>query len=65
MPGNLVKILRDGYRKTVTSEEFLSDARKRDSDVEYTGGEDLEALAKKVIAQPPEVVERLKKILGE
>jgi tripartite-type tricarboxylate transporter receptor subunit TctC len=65
LPGNLVKILREGYRKTVTSEEFLSDARKRDSDVEYTSGEDLEALAKKVIAQPPEVVERLKKILGE
>jgi tripartite-type tricarboxylate transporter receptor subunit TctC len=65
MSGNLIKILRDGYRKMITSEEFLADARKRDSEVEYASGEDLEALAKKVIAQPPEVVERLKKILGE
>jgi hypothetical protein len=28
-------------------------------------GEELESLAKEVVAQPPEVVQRLKKILGE
>jgi hypothetical protein len=28
-------------------------------------GEELEALAKDVIAQPPEVIQRLKKLLGE
>lgn len=65
IPGNRIKILRDAYRKTVMSEEFLAEARKRDWDVAYTSGEDLAALAKKVIAQPPEIVERLKKILGE
>jgi tripartite-type tricarboxylate transporter receptor subunit TctC len=65
IPGDRLKILRDGYRKTVTSEEFLAEAKKRDWDVIHTSGEDLAALAKKVIAQPPEVVERLKKILGE
>jgi tripartite-type tricarboxylate transporter receptor subunit TctC len=65
IPGNRIKILRDGYRKTVMSEQFLTEAGKRDWDVAYTSGEDLAALAKKVIAQPPEIVERLKKILGE
>jgi tripartite-type tricarboxylate transporter receptor subunit TctC len=65
IPGNRIKILRDGYRKTVMSEEFLAEAGKRDWDVAYTSGEDLAALAKKVIAQPPEIAERLKKILGE
>jgi hypothetical protein len=28
-------------------------------------GEELEALAKDVVAQPPEVIQRLKKLLGE
>lgn len=65
MSAGLIKILRDGYRKTLASDEFISEARKRESEVDYTGGEDLEALARKVIAQPAEIVERLKKILGE
>jgi hypothetical protein len=33
--------------------------------VEPVGGEQLAALAKEVIAQPPEVVARLKKLLTE
>jgi len=33
--------------------------------VEPVAGEEIEALAKEVIAQPPEVVQRLKKLLGE
>jgi hypothetical protein len=28
-------------------------------------GEELEALAKDVVAQPPDVIQRLKKLLGE
>jgi hypothetical protein len=33
--------------------------------VEAVGGEELSALAKEVITQPPEVVQRLKKLLME
>jgi hypothetical protein len=33
--------------------------------VEAVGGEELSALAKEVIAQPPEVIARLKKLLAE
>jgi hypothetical protein len=32
--------------------------------VEYTPGEELEALAKGVLDQPPEVIEQVRKILG-
>jgi hypothetical protein len=38
--------------------------QKRDWDVEYISGQDLEAIAKKAVVQPPDTVERLKKILG-
>jgi hypothetical protein len=33
-------------------------------DVEYTAGEELEALVKEVLNQPAEVVEQAKKIFG-
>jgi hypothetical protein len=42
----------------------LAEAKKRNWPVESVGGEQLAALAKEVIAQPPEVVQRLKKLLG-
>jgi len=45
--------------------EFLAEAKKRGWPVEPVTGEELESLAKEVIAQPPEVVQRLKKLLGE
>jgi tripartite-type tricarboxylate transporter receptor subunit TctC len=45
--------------------DFLADAKKRDWDIEYISGQDLEAMAKKAVVQPPEVVERLKRILAQ
>ena len=45
--------------------ELLAEAKKRGWPVEPVTGEELESLAKEVIAQPPEVVQRLKKLLGE
>jgi DNA-binding Lrp family transcriptional regulator len=34
-------------------------------EIEPTRGEELEALAKEVMTQPPEVIERMKKLLGK
>jgi hypothetical protein len=42
----------------------LAEAKKNRMDVEYTGGEELEALLKEVLSQPPEVIEQARKILG-
>ena len=44
---------------------ILSEAKKRGWPVEAVGGEELAELAKEVIAQPPEVIARLKKLLAE
>ena len=60
-----VRILREAWNKTVKDTEFLAEAKKRGWPVEPVAGEELESLAKEVIAQPPEVVQRLKKFLGE
>ena len=43
----------------------LADAKKRDWDVEFNSGQELEAVAKKAVVQPPDMIERLKKILRE
>jgi tripartite-type tricarboxylate transporter receptor subunit TctC len=60
-----LKILRDAWTNTLKDPDLLADAKKRNWPVEPVGGEQLAALAKEVIAQPPEVIARLKKLLGE
>ena len=60
-----LKILRDGWSNTLKDPELLAEAKKRGWPVEPVGGEELAALAKEVIAKPPDVVQRLKKLLGE
>jgi len=44
--------------------DFLGDVKKRGLEAEPTTGEELEKLAKEVMAQPPEVIERVKKLMG-
>jgi hypothetical protein len=42
---------------------FLAEAKRAGWEIRPTSGEDLQALAKEVIDQPPEVVDWLKKLL--
>ena len=65
IPAERVKILRDGYSKMLKSPEFIAEANKRQWEINPVSGEKLEALAKDVIHQPPEIIERMKKVLGE
>jgi tripartite-type tricarboxylate transporter receptor subunit TctC len=60
-----LKILREAWSKTLKDPELVTEANKRKWPVEPVDGERLATLAKEVIAQPPEVVQRLKKLLGE
>ena len=60
-----LKILRDGFRKTMGSPAFLADAKNRKLEADPQFGEDIEAIARQAVNQPKEVVERLKKLLGE
>jgi tripartite-type tricarboxylate transporter receptor subunit TctC len=65
LPPDLLKILRDAYAKTMADEQFVSEVKKRNYEFDPVGGEELQTLAKELTSQPPDVVERLKKVLGK
>lgn len=44
---------------------FKAEAEKRMLELDPVSGEELETLANEVIAQPPEIIERMKKVLGQ
>jgi tripartite-type tricarboxylate transporter receptor subunit TctC len=64
MAADRVKILRDAFTKTMSDEALLAEAKKKQWDLDPMNGEELEALAKEIMVQPPEVIERVKKVLG-
>ena len=64
LPAEQVKILRESFMKTMNDEALLADAKKKQWDIEPSSGEELQAIAKEVMVQPPEVIERVKKVLG-
>jgi tripartite-type tricarboxylate transporter receptor subunit TctC len=64
-PADRVRLLRETYIKMLKDPEFVAEANKRQWEINPVRGEKLEALAKEVINQPPDVIERMKGILGE
>ena len=64
IPAERVKILRDGFNKTLNDPELLEDAKRKRLDLDPVSGEDLAKLAKEIMSQPPEVIARMKKLLG-
>ena len=65
IPPERVKILREAYVKTMNDPAFLAEAKKRKLEIDPTTGEEMHALIKEVMVQPPEVIERMKKLLGK
>jgi tripartite-type tricarboxylate transporter receptor subunit TctC len=64
IPADRVKLLRAAFAQAVKDPELLADAKKKRLELDPVSGEDLEKLAKEIVAQPPEVIERMKKLLG-
>ena len=60
-----VKSLRDAFQKTPKDPTFVEEVKSRKLDAEYTSGEEMETLAKEMMNQKPETVERLRKVLGK
>ena len=65
IPPDRVKLLRDAYLNMLKDPEFAAEAKKRQWEIAPISGERLEALAKEVINQPPDIIERMKKVMGE
>ena len=57
------KVLRDAFAKTMSDPELLAEVKKREWEANGLPVGELEALAKEVVVQPPEVIERMKKLL--
>jgi tripartite-type tricarboxylate transporter receptor subunit TctC len=64
IPADRVKILREAYDKTMKDAAFLDELKKRKYELDPARGEELEGIVKEAMSQPPETVERLKKLLG-
>jgi hypothetical protein len=60
-----VNILRAAALSALRDAELKTDAEKRNYEVDPVSGSDMERLAKEVMSQPPAVLERMKKILGD
>ena len=65
VPADRVKIIRDAFNKTISDPALLAEAKRRRLDIDPAKGEELDELAKEVMTTPPDVVERVKKLLGK
>ncbi len=64
IPPDRLKTLRGAFASALKDPELRSEAEKRNYEVEPVAGADMEKLAKEVITQPPAVLDRMKRILG-
>ncbi len=65
IPADRVKILREGFMKTMKDPELVAEAEKRGWEPDLVSGETLQALAREVVTQPPEVIARMNAVLGK
>jgi len=64
LAGDRLKIFRDAYNKAMKDPGLLMEAKRSPLEINPTTGQDLEALAREVVAQPKELVERMGKLMG-
>ena len=64
IPADRVKILREGFLKTMKDPELLAEAEKRRWEPDPVSGETLQNLAREVVTQPPEVIKRMNAVLA-
>jgi len=64
VPADRVKIIRDAFNKTIHDPALLAEAEKRRLDIDPASGDELDALAKEVMTATPDVVDRVKKLIG-
>ena len=65
IPADRMKILREAFLKTMKDPELLAEAKRKNFDISPSTGEELEALAKQVMSQPPEIVNRVKGLMEQ
>jgi len=63
LPRERAKILQAAFKKLLNDPDFQANAKDRRLDIFPVHGEELEVLAREVMAQPADVVERMKRLL--
>lgn len=63
VPAERMKLLRDTFKQTLTDPAFLAEAERRRLEIDPTWYDEMESLAKEVMATPADVVARMKKLL--
>jgi tripartite-type tricarboxylate transporter receptor subunit TctC len=63
-PAERVKILREAYTRALKDADLIQEAKNRNWSLDQVTGEELQALAKEVIDQPPQLIGRVKELLG-
>jgi tripartite-type tricarboxylate transporter receptor subunit TctC len=63
LPPERAKILQTAFNKTLNDTDFQAQAKERKLEIDPVGGEQLASLAREVISQPAEVVERMRHLL--
>ncbi len=64
VPADRVKIIRDAFNKAINDPTLLAEAEKRRLDIDPATGEELESLAKEVMTATPDIIEKVKKLIG-
>jgi tripartite-type tricarboxylate transporter receptor subunit TctC len=64
IPADRLKLLREAFTKALSDPELLAEAKRRGWEASPVSGEQLQNIAKDVSAQPAQVIERLKALLG-
>ena len=60
-----IKLLRAAFKQALADAELVAETKKRQLELSPSSGEELEKLAKEVIAQPRDIIDRMKGLLGD
>lgn len=65
LPADRLKILRQAFLNTMKDPDLLTEAKRKNFDITPTSGEELANLARQVMAQSPEIIDRAKRLMEQ
>ena len=63
VPNAAIEVLRTAFERLMNDPEFRADAEKRQVDLDYTSGTEIQSLVEALHRTPPSVVERVRRIV--
>jgi len=63
LSADLARTLREGYGKMVKDPDFVGEVKKRQYALDPVSAEEMQSLAREVVNQPADVIERVRKLL--